>query len=150
MRYVLETCRTVDEAIAALCRIPVALPQNVTLLDRSGAHATLFLGPARPPAVTRLRACTNHQEAVAGRQNSVLRQETLFGLLDDSTLSLDEFTAEFLEAPLYSNKRGFTTAYTAIYRPGAGEVEYRWPGKRWRFGFDRFEAGEYTHAYSLA
>ena len=149
MRYVLETCRNVDEAVAALCRIPVALPQNVTLLDRSGAHATLFLGPHRPPAVTRLTACTNHQEAIAGRQNSVLRQETLLGLLGEPVLSLDEFAARFLDAPLYSRKRGFTTAYTAIYRPEAGEVEYRWPGKGWRFSFDRFQAGKYTHAYRL-
>ena len=149
LRYVLETCCNVAEAVAALCRIPVALPQNVTLLDRSGAYATLFLGPHRPPAVTRLAACTNHQEAIAGRQNSVLRQETLLGLLGSSKVGLEELAAEFLATPLYSRKRGFTTAYTAIYRPEAGEVEYRWPGKSWRFSFDRFEAGEYTHAYSL-
>ena len=149
LRYVLETCTTVDEAIAALCRIPVALPQNVTLLDRTGAYATLFLGPHRPPAATRLRACTNHQEAIAGRQNSVLRQSTLLDLLADPATTLDGLTAQFLEAPLYSRKRGFTTAYTAVYRPVVGEVEFLWPGKTWRFGFDRFESGEYTHDYGV-
>jgi predicted choloylglycine hydrolase len=147
LRYVLETCTSVDEAVAALSRIPVALPQNVTLLDRRGAYATLFLGPHRPPAVTRLRACTNHQEAIAGRQNSVLRQQTLLELLDDPSIDLAALTARFLEAPLYSRKRGFTTAYTAVYRPAVGEVEFRWPGKSWRLGFDRFEASEYTHDY---
>ena len=64
LRYVLETCRTVDEAIAALIRIPIAQSHNVTLLDRSGAHATLFLGPDRAPAVTAELLCTNHQERV--------------------------------------------------------------------------------------
>jgi predicted choloylglycine hydrolase len=147
LRYVLETCTSVDEAVAALSRIPVALPQNVTLLDRTGAYATLFLGPHRPPAVTRLRACTNHQEAIAGRQNSVLRQQTLLELLADPSIDLAALTARFLEAPLYSRKRGFTTAYTALYRPAVGEVEFRWPGKSWRLGFDRFEASEYTHDY---
>jgi predicted choloylglycine hydrolase len=147
LRYVLETCTSVDDAVAALSRIPVALPQNVTLLDRTGAYATLFLGPHRPPAVTRLRACTNHQEAIAGRQNSVLRQQTLLELLADPSIDLAALTARFLEAPLYSRKRGFTTAYTAVYRPAVGEVEFRWPGKCWRLGFDRFEASEYTHDY---
>ena len=53
LRYVLETCRACDEAVAALTRIPIAMAHNVTLLDRSGTHATLFLGPDRAPAVTR-------------------------------------------------------------------------------------------------
>jgi predicted choloylglycine hydrolase len=55
LRYVLETCKAVDEAIAALSRIPVALSQNVTLLDRSGNHASIFLGPGRAPAVSLAR-----------------------------------------------------------------------------------------------
>lgn len=40
LRYVLETCSSVDQAIAALSRIPIALSQNVTLLDRTGQFAT--------------------------------------------------------------------------------------------------------------
>jgi predicted choloylglycine hydrolase len=47
LRYVLETCSRVAEAVDALCRIPVALSQNVTVLDKSGAYATVFLGPDR-------------------------------------------------------------------------------------------------------
>jgi predicted choloylglycine hydrolase len=148
LRYVLETCASVDEGIVALCRIPVALPQNVTLLDRTGAYATLFLGPDRPPAVTRLKACANHQEAIAGRQNSAMRQETLVALLADPTMTLQALIAQFLEPPLYSRRKGSTTAYTAVYRPADGEVDYLWPGKCWRQSFDRFEAGEYTHDYS--
>jgi predicted choloylglycine hydrolase len=65
VRYVLETCRTVAEAAAALCRIPVAQSQNVTLLDAAGAYAVVHLGPDRAPAVTSARVCTNHQETVA-------------------------------------------------------------------------------------
>lgn len=47
VRYVLETCSRVSEAVAAMCRIPVALLQNVTVLDKSGAFATVFPSPAR-------------------------------------------------------------------------------------------------------
>lgn len=53
LRYVLETCRNVSQGVEALRRIPVALSQNVTLLDASGAYATMFLGPDRVPTVSR-------------------------------------------------------------------------------------------------
>ena len=42
--------------------IGCALSQNVTLLDRTGQFTTVFLGPDREPAVSRIPACTNHQE----------------------------------------------------------------------------------------
>ena len=148
LRYVLETCRDVSEAVAALSRVPVAQSQNVTLLDRTGAYATLFLGPERAPAVTALRACTNHQETGLGA-NSVLRQETLFGLLADRSSTLGKLAAGLLEAPLYSRRAGFTTAYTAVYRPAAGSVDYLWPGHLWRQSFERFDAVEYTHDYGV-
>lgn len=66
LRYVLETCRTVDEAVAALSRIPVALSQNVTLLDATGTHATVYLGPDRSPGISKDRLCTNHQSRSPG------------------------------------------------------------------------------------
>ncbi|WP_372350789.1 carcinine hydrolase/isopenicillin-N N-acyltransferase family protein [Streptomyces sp. KL116D] len=37
LRYLLETCDTVDEAVARLAGIPVNIPQNVTLVDRERA-----------------------------------------------------------------------------------------------------------------
>lgn len=123
LRYVLESCRCVDEAVSALGRVPVALSQNVTLLDRTGAYATLFLGPGRAPVLTTLQACTNHQEAVCG-PDSVLRQETLLRLLAAPSTTLSTLVGHFLEAPLYSRRSGFTTAYTAVYWPAAGRVDY--------------------------
>src|SRR3546814_11120100 len=35
-RYLLETCTSVEQAVAALCRIPIALSPHVILLDRTG------------------------------------------------------------------------------------------------------------------
>ena len=146
LRYVLETCRHTDEGVAALCRIPVALSQNVTLLDRTGTHATLFLGPGRAPSVTSLRACTNHQDAAA-EPNSALRQDTLLNLLAGTSTTLATLVAGFFDPPLYSRRAGFTTAYTAVYRPAEKRVDYLWPGRIWSQGFDRFEDGEYEHDY---
>ncbi len=68
VRYLLETCDTVDQARAALERVPVHAPQNLTLLDRSGAHVTAYVGPDRPVRFVDTPATTNHQGArrVAG------------------------------------------------------------------------------------
>ena len=152
LRYVLETCRRVDEAVAALCRIPIALSQNVTLLDRSGAYATLFLGPDRAPAVSRVPACTNHQESVvwpehAAMARTVERQQAVLAALDDPAMTLPDLIARFLESPIYSRWVRSPTVYTAVYRPTEGQVDYIWPGKSWRQRFDRFEPGDYTHDY---
>lgn len=50
IRYVLEVCGTVEEAARALCRVPVHMSYNVTVLDGSGRWATAYLAPDRPPA----------------------------------------------------------------------------------------------------
>ena len=152
LRYVLETCTTVDAAVAALVRIPIALSQNVVLLDRTGAHATLFLGPDRTPAVSRDLVCTNHQEipaepATAALAHSVRRQRHLQAALDDPAIGLADLTALFLEPPLHARRAVSTTAHTAVYRPAEGQVDYLWPGRTWRQSFERFETGDYIHDF---
>jgi predicted choloylglycine hydrolase len=152
LRYVLETCHTVDDAVAALTRIPIAQSQNVTVLDRSGAYATLFLGPDRAPAVTALRLCTNHQERVVWPDHAVSswtieRHHALAQRLDKPDMTLDRLVESFLAPPLYSRWIGSPTVYTAIYRPSEGRVDYLWPGQRWCQHIDRFEPREYTHDY---
>jgi predicted choloylglycine hydrolase len=156
VRYVLETCRTVDEAVAALSRIPVALSQNVVLLDRSGAHATLLLGPGRAPAVSRARVCTNHQENIAqeiiaaptpAMTDSLARQQAVLAALDAPDMTLPALIARFLEKPLYSRRARFPTVYTAVYRPAENRVDYLWPGKTVTQRIGRFVPGDYTHDY---
>lgn len=147
LRYVLETCSRVDEAVAALCRIPVAQSQNVMLLDRQGDCATVFLGPGRAPAITRNRTCTNHQEVAPPGSGTGLRQQALQATLDRPDTTLTTLTGHLLEAPLYSRRPGFTTVYSAVYRPSERRVDYFWPGKTWRQGFEDFDEGVYTHDY---
>jgi len=152
LRYVLETCRNVDQAIAALSRIPIALSQNVTLLDRTGQFATVFLGPDREPAISRIPACTNHLETTtklgsAALTRSFRRQRSILAALEERTMTLERLTAKFFEPPLYSRQDGFTTVYTAVYLPAEGRVDYLWPGERWSQRFNHFVAAEYTHDY---
>ena len=63
LRYVLETCSSVDQAIAALSRIPIALSQERHPAGITGQFARC-LGPDREPALSRRPACTNHQETL--------------------------------------------------------------------------------------
>lgn len=152
LRYVLETCRRVDEAVATLSRIPIAQSQNVTLLDQSGAYATLFLGPDRLPAVTADRVSTNHQEEVVWPEHgamsrTIARRDALARQLAEPGMTLDRLVESLLAPPLYSRWVGSPTVYTAVYRPAEGKVDYLWPGKRWRQSIDHFEPSAHTHDY---
>ena len=87
VRYVLETCATVAEGVAALKRIPVQAAYNVTLLDRHADHATVWLAPGEATRVTEHRVATNHQGVVdwpeyARWTRTVERFDHLDGLLD--------------------------------------------------------------------
>lgn len=61
LRYVLETCANVHEAIRALERVPVAQAYNIALVDTGGAHATVFVAPGEAAQVSDLQVSTNHR-----------------------------------------------------------------------------------------
>jgi len=149
LRYVLETCETVADAAAALSHIPIAQSQNVMLLDRTGAFATLFLGPDREPAVSTLQACTNHQESADANSDSVVRLNAVLGALRDSTMSLPTLIARFLEPPLYAKRASSPTAYTAVYRPAERRVDYLWPGHAATQRIGGFVDQDYLHDYGI-
>ena len=153
LRYVLETCTRVPEAVGVLCRIPVALSHNVTLLDRSGDHATVHLCPGRAPEVSRVLACANHQEPIPSADSagpashSIQRQLTALRALEDSIATLPSVVAVFLTAPLYSRAARSPTVYSAVYRPADLQVGYLWPGRVMTQRIGGFEPVEYVHDY---
>jgi predicted choloylglycine hydrolase len=151
VRYVLETCATVGEGRAALERIPVHAPQNLTLLDRSGDVLTAYVGPGRPPSFHAVAATTNHQGKVewpeyAAAIRSEERERCVLDLLADPEMSRERFIAAFLEPPLRSTQyaAGFGTLYTAAYHPADGSAELSWPGSSWALSLDRFQEGSRT------
>jgi len=155
VRYVLETCDTVAEARAALARIPVHAPQNLTLLDGSGEYLTAYVGPDRPAEFHALAATTNHQGKVewpeyAAAIRSVEREDCVLGLLDDPELGREQFVAAFLEPPLHNTSyaQGYGTIYTAAYYPTEARAEYRWPGFTLEQSFDRFEESSNVQVFS--
>ena len=155
VRYILETCTQVAEAVAALCRIPVALSQNVTVLDRTGAYATVYLCPERDPSVSRTRVCANHQDPLvsadlsAGLARSIDRQQAALGTLESSGVTLTRLVESFLTAPIYSRDASSPTVYSAVYRPAALTVDYLWPGNVMTQRIGSFTSGEYVHDYGM-
>jgi predicted choloylglycine hydrolase len=143
VRYLLETATTTRDAIAAVSRLPVHMAYNLTLLDRHGDAATVFVAPGIEPHASAHRVATNHRDTVpddlehASSLSSVERQDTLFTLLERRP-DPEAVIAAFLTEPLYTTEyaRGFGTMYTAAYRPDLGFVDYVWPGSRWRRTFD--------------
>jgi predicted choloylglycine hydrolase len=145
VRYVLETCADVADGVAALRRLPVQTAYTVTLIDRHGDHTTVMLGPDTSAEVTAQRAATNHQRAVhwpahARWTRSVERLERLDALLAQEPPDAGDVVAAMLSAPLRATDLagGFATLYTAVYRPGEGSVEYRWPGLAFRQSLSDF------------
>jgi predicted choloylglycine hydrolase len=160
LRYILETCSSVDQAVEVLQRIPCHMAYNVTVMDPARRHRTIFLGPDRPAVVTRSAIATNHQHQVewldhARATSSVEREELLLKHLKKHPGTARRFISSFQRPPLYSLnfERGFGTLYTAAYRPLKGALELHWPGYSWNLFLDKFEEGvrriEYQTPHSL-
>ncbi|WP_300337221.1 C45 family peptidase [Accumulibacter sp.] len=149
LRYVLETCTRADEASAALARVPVHMSYNVTVIDRRGEFATVYLAPGKTGDIRRLAAVTNHQQKVEWHQHAratstVERLRRLRLMLQDSELSSEKLIAAFLQAPIYSHAfaRGLGTLYSAAYWPSEGRADFFWPGLGWSQSFADFIPGE--------
>ena len=154
VRYLLQTCDTIDQARDVLARLPYHLAHTLTLVDRNGEVLTAYLAPDREVAFHRYPAATNHQGSVEWDAHAVVtrtleRERRILALLADDAVTDEQFAAAFLQPPLHSTtySKGFGTLYTAVYRPLRGEVEYRWPGSTWRHSFDDFIGG--THVEQL-
>lgn len=135
-RYVLETCTTTAEATATLERLPSHMTYSLTVLDRSGDWATVYMAPDRTTVVTDAQVCTNHQLEVewpdyARTTSTVERHEHVTDLLE-STEHSRQFVRAFTQPPLHETQyhRGFGTLYTAAYAPEARRVTFHWPNQR--------------------
>ena len=146
LRYVLQTCKTAEQAGEALARIPTHMSYNVTVLDKKRHYLTAMMGPDRPAAITHAAVATNHQENVewishARFTATVERERYLLQRLSLHRDPEEKFIGHFLRPPLYSTAfhAGFGTLYTAVYRPRKGEMEVRWPGTVWPLSFADFQ-----------
>ena len=142
VRYLLETCDTVDEAVGRLRFLPVAVPQNLTLVDPMKA-VTVFVGPDMPPTVAPDACAASHQHLpVTDEQERALRTQERLRAIRAACADV----AAMLKPPLYRSvdEQGSRTLYTARYRPGEGRVTYYWPGESWQQSFGDFAPGSRT------
>ncbi|MGP3969542.1 C45 family autoproteolytic acyltransferase/hydolase [Streptomyces sp. 6N223] len=152
VRYLLETCDTVDEALAALDRLPIHLPQNLVLADRERAM-TVYLAPdlekpirAGEPA---LACAANHQHLpVPEQQERESRTQQRLAVISEAGARGTKAALDaLLSPPVYADgfDEGYGTLYTAAYHPGEGRVTYHWPGGAvWEQSFGAFDAGTRT------
>jgi predicted choloylglycine hydrolase len=151
LRYILECCSTIKEAVGVLQRVPVHMTYSVTVVDRWGDFATVYLAPDRPAKVLPQAVVTNHQHQVEWQQHALAtrtieRERFLTNVLRESAADATRLVQAFLRPPTYVTafEHGFGTLYTAVYHPATGEVEHVWPNLRRRQSFTCFTEGELT------
>lgn len=148
LRYLLETCATVDEAVERLRPLPISIPQNVTLSDPHRA-VSVQVGPDIPLTVDPgPGACAaNHQLVAPVPPEQEANTRTLARLDAIRAAGPDTPVAAMLRPPLHRMEydQGLGTLYTADYRAADGEVTYHWPAADpWSFSFGSFHEGERT------
>lgn len=145
IRYVLEFCSTVEEAVQELSLIPSHLSYNVTLVDKKGNFKTVFLAPDRKPIITDDAFATNHQKTIDWPENAafndtVERSDFLCAILKEEQLNATTLIEAFLKPPLYKTlfEAGLGTLYTAIYNPKEGKVALKWQEESIAQDFENF------------
>jgi predicted choloylglycine hydrolase len=146
LRYVLEFCSSVPEAVAVLRRVPINMAYNITLVDASGDCRTVMVSPDQGCQVIDLPYATNHQlsshpQHMEFMPDSRTRAAFLSTRLSDPNETLPHLKALFMQPPLYRAVRdaqGWGTLYSACYCPLEGSAEFFWPGQSMSKSFDAF------------
>ena len=74
LRYVLEFCSNVEEAVDTLVKIPSHMSYNVTVVDKTGTYKTVQLSPDNEPVITDAAFTTNHQGTVDWPENAAFNK----------------------------------------------------------------------------
>ncbi len=113
LRYVLQTCENVKQAVTQLKRIPSHMSYNVTVLDKSGDYSTVLVAPDREAIITKDRVATNHQQNIEWQEQAVFsktleRKEYLEKLISEpfSVIPAQERHPHLQSAILDSRLRG--------------------------------------------
>lgn len=133
LRYVLETCDDTQSAVEVLKRIPTHMAYNVTLVDRNGNYATVYLLPEKNADVDYTPVSTNHQRQVEWHDYARLtsteeRLEYMTTCLNEDNETLSRFIRRFLSEPLYNThfEKAFGTLYTVAYHAKNDEMALYW------------------------
>ena len=152
LRYILEFCRTAEQALSVLQRVPSHMAYNIHVLDREGRALNVHVSPDRPIHVFDSPVATNHQRDVEWTRHaevtkSLEREQFLTEQLNNGRG--EPFVPLFLRPPLYNTRFdvGFGTLYTAVYNPQKLTATFRWPNHTWTQSFDNFSESELLIRY---
>ncbi|MEQ9298451.1 MAG: C45 family peptidase [Cyclobacteriaceae bacterium] len=152
LRYILEFCSTVEEAVDVLLRVPSHMSYNVTVTDRRGLIKTIQIAPDKSPVVTGIPLATNHQGPIewAGNINKTVERASCLKNLLLNGVGGEDLTQAFLRKPLHNSEYsdGFGTLYTAVYQPIEGKVQLHWPNESVVQSFDSFIEGKKLIIYN--
>ncbi|KIN65857.1 putative acyl-coenzyme A:6-aminopenicillanic acid acyl-transferase subfamily [Sulfitobacter noctilucae] len=154
LRYVLETCDTVEEALAVLHRVPSHMGYNVLVADASGNTASVELYAGGGAEVQPVPLATNHQSNGTKPDRAEFtdtygRAETLKTLLaagETPEKLVDNFKVTPLKQDRYS--AGFGTLFTAEYAPVTSTMVLHWTNEAWEQSIDDFQEGQRTIHYT--
>lgn len=144
LRYVMQTCEDVDQALSVLCRVPSHMAYNVTVADKSGRNAAVALKAGGGASVLEESIATNHQEGSAAPDRAAFTKT--FERLDHLKTVVNSYIEpaaiidEFLKPPLYQYQyaESMGTLFTADYDPAARSLDLHWPDARWSQSLDNF------------
>ncbi len=152
LRYVLETCDTVDQAVAALARIPSHMAYNIVLADAAGNTASVELTPGGGAKRMPQAIATNHQSGPAQADHPAFtrsfERHAHLARIQSPPVALN---AQFLKSPLIQDRygEGFGTLFTAEYDPLARSMGLTICGSRWDQTLDAFKEGQRIADYAL-
>ena len=153
LRYVLETCATVPEAIAVLRRVPSHMGYNIVLADRAGRTASIEMRAGGGTLMRPLAVATNHQHSgQAPDRPSFTRTKERYSHLEAILVEAPKpsgLAPRFLEKPLFQDgyAAGFGTLFTAEYDPDTPRVTLHWPDGNWVQDLDNFNEGQRIVTY---
>jgi predicted choloylglycine hydrolase len=146
MRYVLETCKDVPQAVSTLLRLPAHMSYNVTALDKHGRYKTIYLTPDKGPHVDVEKVATNHQQDIEWLEYAAMtatreRKEFLDKMVNEAGMDRETLRSKFLHEPLYSKdmQRSFVTLYSMQYDLEEMSAMVFWKSKQLKQSFADFK-----------
>lgn len=150
VRYLLETCATVVEALRVLERIPSHMAYNLVLADASGETASVEMLPGGGLIAMPRAIATNHQSGLAPAERpDFTRTHERHAHLGDLGAGPRDLLDAFLQPPLRQSRyaEGFGTLFTAGYDTVARRMCLAWPDQRWQQDLADFREGQRVITY---
>ncbi len=143
LRYILEVCDTVEEALKILDRVPSHMAYNLVLADASGTTASVELAPGGGAKRMPHAVATNHQSGTIPDRAPFTRTYERHHRLRTLSGDARDLHAAFTTAPLKQERyaEGFGTLFTGEYDPLARTLRLIWQNDEWCQSLDRFDEG---------